>query len=386
MSLTGVAGMTRTVEVALSWRVLPTATTPAEVAATRAPRKVASFGVGATAFASATAGWAMVGGPSVSRLMYTSDAGATWTPKLAWHGYLMGGRLTAFDALGAGLVLGASPQDNGVIGIQLPPGGYTAVFAVTENGGTTWRLGPVPDPMRFTGMFHYLTPHQLWLVHRSGSFPARTSLARTGDGGATWAEADAPDGMLTAFSSPDDGVLTAPRDGGPDTLHVTADGGATWSRHRLPEPADVPAAIGGSLRPLARHGHPVVLLLRSIGGVYAYDGAHGWSQAHRLPMKPTRDGTHLLTFGAGGQICAASGHDLWFADDLGGPWEHRPVPLPDEETIADVAPADADVLWLTTTRHPGPGPAPSGRLYRTENNGAAWTPVPVESLRSIGDE
>jgi hypothetical protein len=364
------------VEVALSWRPLPAATAPAEVAAGSGAREVAGFGVGATAFASATTGWAVVGGPGASRLMYTSDAGATWTPQLAWHGYLMGNRLTAFDASRAGLVLGASLEDSDVIGVQLESGRYTAVFGATENGGTTWRLGPVPDSTRFTGMFHYLTAHQLWLVQRSGSFPAQTSLARTDDGGATWTEADVPEGSLVAFASPNDGVLIAPRDGGPDMLHVTGDGGGTWTAHRLPEPADVPAAIGGSLHPVTRPGTAVVLLLRSIGGVYAYDGSHGWSQAHRLPMKPTRDRLHLLAFG-GGQICAASGHDLWFADDLGGPWEHRPVPLPPEETIADAAPVGAGVLWLTTTRHPAPGTPPSGRLYRTANAGAAWTPVPV---------
>lgn len=371
--------------MALSWRALPTATTLVEVAATQAPREVPGLGVDATAFASATAGWAVVGGPFVRRLMYTSDAGATWTPQLAWHGYLMGRRLTVFDASRAGLVLGASPQDSDVIGVQLASGRYSAVFAATENGGATWRIGSVPDPMRFTGMFHYLTPDQLWLVHRSGSYPAQTSLARTEDGGATWAEADAPEGSLVAFSSPDDGVLIEPRDGGPDLLHVTGDGGSTWTEHRLPEPADVPAASGGSLQPVAEPGRPVVLLLRSIGGVYAYDGAHGWSRAHRLPMKPTRDGTPLLTFG-GGQICAFSGHDLWFAHDLDGPWEHRRMPLPTEETIADVAPVGTGVVWLTTTGHPGPGPGPSGRLYRTGNDGAAWTPVPVESLGSTGDE
>lgn len=369
--------------MALSWRALPTATTPIEVPATRAPREATGLGVGATAFANATTGWAVLGGPGGSRLMYTGDAGATWTPQLAWHGYLMGNRLTAFDASRAGLVLGTSAEDSDVLGVQLAPGGYAAVFGATENGGTTWRLGPVPDRMRFTGMFHYLTPRQLWLGH--WSYPARTSLARTEDAGVTWAEADTPEGTLMAFSSPDDGVLVAPRDGGPDMLYVTTDGGGTWTAHPLPEPADVPAAIGGALHPVARPGRPVVLLLRSIGGIYAYDGAHGWSQAHRLPMKPTWDETHLLTFSAD-RICAASGRDLWLADNLDGPWEHQRVPLPADETIADVSPAGTGVVWLTTTRHPGPGPAPSGRLYRTGNDGAAWTPVPVEPQGSIGDE
>jgi len=371
--------------VALPWRLSPAATAPVDIAATRAPREVAGFGVGGTAFATATTGWAMVGGPGMSRLMYTGDAGATWTPQLAWHGPLLG-RPSAFDARRAGLMLGVPPGNDDVNGYQLAFGGHTAVFAATENAGTTWHLGPVPDSPQFTGMFHFLTPRQLWLIRRVGSFPAQTHLARTRDGGATWAETDAPEGVFVAFSSPSDGVLIAPRDGGPDMLQVSGDGGGTWTPHRLPEPADVPAAIGGSLQPVARLGRPVVLLLRSIGGVYAYDGSHGWSQAHRLPMTPTRNGSHLLAFGAGGQVCAASGRDLWVADDLGGPWEHRPVPLPAEETIADVAPVGMGVLWLTTTRYPAPGTPPSGRLYRTENEGAVWTPVPVESQGRTGHD
>jgi hypothetical protein len=112
----------------------------------------------------------MVGGPGVSRLMYTSDAGATWTPQLAWHGPLLG-RLTAFDARRAGLMLGVPPENGDVNGYQVAFGGHTAVFAATENGGTTWHLGPVPDSTRFTGMFHFLTPRQLWLVQRVGYFP-----------------------------------------------------------------------------------------------------------------------------------------------------------------------------------------------------------------------
>jgi hypothetical protein len=94
-------------------------------------------------------------------------------------------------------------------------------------------------------------------------------------------------------------------------------------------------------------------------------------------MTPTRDGSHLLAFGPDGQVCAASGRDLWVADDLAGAWEHRPVPLPAAETVADVAPVGAGVLWLTATRRPAPGTPPGGRLYRTDNGGATWTPVPV---------
>jgi len=94
----------------------------------------------------------------------------------------------------------------------------------------------------------------------------------------------------------------------------------------------------------------------------------------------------LLAFGAGGRIWAGSGHDLWVADDLGGPWEHRPVPLPADEKISDVAAVGTGVLWLTTTCHPGPGTAPSGRLYRTDSEGAVWTLVPVESQGRSGHE
>jgi hypothetical protein len=68
----------------------------------------------------------------------------------------------------------------------------------------------------------------------------------------------------------------------------------------------------------------------------------------------------------------ASGHDVWVADDLAGPWQHRRVPLPEEETVGDICPVGNGVVWLTTAVGVG-----GGGLYRSENDGITWTRLPV---------
>jgi hypothetical protein len=55
------------------------------------------------------------------------------------------------------------------------------------------------------------------------------------------------------------------------------------------------------------------------------------------------------------------------------------VPLPDDEIIADIAPAGHGVLWLTTTRGHPMVPTPSGELYRSEDDGAHWIRLSVAS-------
>jgi hypothetical protein len=55
------------------------------------------------------------------------------------------------------------------------------------------------------------------------------------------------------------------------------------------------------------------------------------------------------------------------------------APLPSLEVIADIAPVDDGVVWLTTTHGASIGAVPSGQLYRSEDDGAHWTHLAVES-------
>src|SRR5262249_59106132 len=75
---------------ASSWRpagafVPPVEVTAADVTPVSMTSVESGLDVGSTAFASPTAGWALVGAPLAFRLLYTEDAGATWTPQLAWQ-------------------------------------------------------------------------------------------------------------------------------------------------------------------------------------------------------------------------------------------------------------------------------------------------------------
>ena len=55
-------------------------------------------------------------------------------------------------------------------------------------------------------------------------------------------------------------------------------------------------------------------------------------------MTPTQSWEDLLVLGEDGRAWAASRHDVWVAQNVAGPWEHRPVSLSDDENIADIAP------------------------------------------------
>jgi hypothetical protein len=62
---------------------------------------------------------------------------------------------------------------------------------------------------------------------------------------------------------------------------------------------------------------------------------------------------HVAVPGADGRIWAAAGHDLFVADDLVGPWQHRLVPLPAGQVITRLDPVGDGALWLTTRKFPG---------------------------------
>lgn len=392
-----------------SWRPELLRAAPVRVAAAP-PQRVSGLEVGQTAFATPTAGWALVGGlfgrRSERRLLYTADAGASWTPQLSWQGSLVG-RVTAFDAERAGLVLGLPEQASEVNGQPVGDGsGPVAIFAGTEDGGATWTLGREPRPRQFSGMFHFLSPRQLWIMIAPPFRYPQKDIARTADGGATWATMQAPGDLpvsLVAFSTLTDGVLVAVDQRHADILWATSDGGDTWTRTPLPPPP-VPEYAMTWLTPVVRPGRSMLLLLRAErysqkpakwAGTHAYyGGGQTWSGPYRLPM--THTGLDFAVVGGDGRFWAASGHNLWVADDLAGRWRHQTVPLHGEqlrgvardpalapalttEVIADIAPVGDGVIWLTTTHGTALGDIPSGRLFRSEDDGEHWTELTVES-------
>ncbi len=382
------------------WQAMPGLGPPAEVAAARARPPEAGFPVGDTAFASPTTGWAFVGDGRTAqcRVLFTEDAGATWSPQLSWRG-LFYGRLAAFGERQAGLGLAVSQGDD-INGYRPEPHaagdpfiGPDAFLLGTEDAGATWRLAPNPD--RHTSGFHFLTPRQIWLrsyVHWEDE--ARTDLIRTRDGGATWQRLRGKDGlavMSVSFQSATEGLLVAVQGDRVDLLCRTMDAGTSWEREPLVPPPGLPARADVHLIPVARQDAGVLLVLSAQSrsdsqrrprweGSYAYRraGQHGWDGPYRLPMAAVRSRPPQLAVpAADGRIWAAGGQDLFVADDLAGPWQRRSVRLPAGQLITRIDPVAGGVIWLTTDKYTLPGTMAGGQLYRSADDGAHWDRVLV---------
>jgi hypothetical protein len=373
-----------------TWRSVPALAAPIEVPAASAPREVHEHPIHAAAFASATTGWAVVGArtPPMSWLLRTEDAGVTWTCQLAWPGNPYG-RLRAFDTRRAALVVGLWPTySNEINGRSVAAGEpFYAFLAGTENGGATWTLGSMPD--RQGTRAHFLTPRQIWLlISVTDSYP-RSDPARTEDGGATWSRIEGAGDLpliQVAFSSQTDGLLIAQDRHRADILYRTTDGGTTWTRQQLAPPPGVPKSAETWLFPVQGAEMGSLLTLRAVSrrqaaarppweGTFGYARiGDGWVGPQRLPMRPASVGNDLLALAPDGRLWGAFGHDVWVGDDLAGPWQHRRVPLPEEEHIDDICPVGDGVIWLTTSV----GVA-GGALYRSADDGANWINLTVET-------
>jgi photosystem II stability/assembly factor-like uncharacterized protein len=372
-----------------TWRAVPALAAPVEVAATGAPRQVSGHPVHAAAFVSPTTGWTVVRASKqpMSWLLRTEDAGATWASQLAWPGNLLG-RLRAFDADRAGLVLGLWPTFSNEVNGQPVTAGepFYAFLAGTEDGGATWTLGSGPH-RQGTGVY-FLTTRQIWLLIHLSEFCPRSDPARTEDGGATWSRIEGTGDLpliQVAFSSLTDGLLIAADLRRADILYRTADGGITWTRQQLPPPPGLPARAETWLFPVLSPEVGNLVTLRAVSrresttrprweGTFGYArSGDGWTGPYRLPMPPASLGNDLLAPGPDGRLWGAFGHDVWVSDDLAGPWQHLPVPLPDEENIDDIFPVGDGVLWLATS---GPD---CGQLYRSDDDGAHWTRLSIAS-------
>jgi hypothetical protein len=364
-----------------TWRPVAAAAAPIGVPASAGEPPPPGLPVGAAVFTSATTGWVVTGGGTspMSYLLHTEDAGASWTAQLAWPGTLLG-RLRAFGPGRAALALGLWPgaQINGRSGAA----GQTVLLAGTHDAGATWTLGSPPD--KHTAGAYFLSPQQFWLrVHVPGS-AFTTDLARTCDGGATWERIGGtgyPPMIDVVFASPACGLLVEQDRHQADLLSSTSDGGQTWQRLTLTAPAGVPRSAETWLLPVPSPDPGTLLTLRAVArsrktfgpgweGVWAYTrGGDDWAGPHGLPSAPASVGHDVLAAGPDGRFWAASGHDVWDAGDLAGPWRHRRVPLPPQETVADLCPV-AGGVWLMTGAGVG-----GGELYRGDEDGYGWRRV-----------
>jgi len=230
----------------------------------------------------------------------------------------------------------------------------------------------------------------------------RSDLMRSQDGGVTWQRVAGLDGlgvMTMRFQSTNEGLLVATGERNRvDVLYRTADGGITWERVPLALPPGLPASAETLLDPVTRPDGGVLLMLSAKShsdaerrprweGSYAYQRAgrngsegRGWDGPYRLPLPAARlSPPHLAMPGPDGRVWVAAGRDIYVADDLAGPWQHRLVPLPDGQVITRLDPVADGVLWLTTRPFPTVGRVSGGQLYRSPDDGANWTRVAVRA-------
>jgi photosystem II stability/assembly factor-like uncharacterized protein len=338
-------------------------------------------------------------GETLTYLLRTDDAGATWVPQLAWHGDPY--RVTAFGPDRAVVQLGTWGEAL-VNGQPVPPSGRRAELAHVAVGhtvdrGRTWTMAGIPDETRCTGAY-FTGPHDGWTVVGS-YFGEPSSLAGTRDGGRTWRVRQLPVAALAdgvAFRTATDGHLVAePRVDGL-CVYATGDGGDSWRE----QPLRLPKGVRRRVRPLlsppryADDGSAVMVLRADFGsesapippaaGLYAYrlaPGAQTWSAPVKLPTVPSLEDRDLASYGRDGRLWAASGHDLWRSDDPAGPWTHTVVPLPDDVGVAAIGSYGGSTVWLATRPRPAAPPRPrrgtGSRLYRSGDGGASWQKVTV---------
>lgn len=143
------------------------------------------------------------------------------------------------------LFIALSPVDEDTVWVA-GVGVEGALFARTDDGGSSWETGTVPgtDALEFRDVHAFDGSTALLLSIGSGS---DSRIYRTEDAGATWTERfrmDHPEGFIDCFDfwDQDRGILYGDAIDGGLWMATTADGGRTWTRippDRLPDPIGV---------------------------------------------------------------------------------------------------------------------------------------------------
>ncbi|MFI5399373.1 MAG: WD40/YVTN/BNR-like repeat-containing protein [Candidatus Binatia bacterium] len=270
----------------------------------------------------------------------------------------------------------------------------TIVFG-TDDGGASWRRSQpisVAGPnLAFRSNLYFIDPTHGWLLVFGTQLEF---LYRTTDGGAHWqqlAHATSPPGgcvwVQVVFSSLATGWMACPADG--PGLLVSHDGGVSWNAPSLPVPAnslELMPAFSDSL-----HGtiaSEAGLLATTDGGwtwsvlplpgaihsaVNFVDAAHGWEVGGSIDLRN-------LSSSAG----AAVPVPLFRTDDGGNTW----VPVPTDLLLASSYGQVQDLYFIdprngfaiAVTAVPDYGRwIDQGNLLKTADGGVTWTlvgPVP----------
>jgi photosystem II stability/assembly factor-like uncharacterized protein len=280
----------------------------------------------------------------------------------------------------------------------------TIVFG-TDDGGASWRRsGPISGA---GASLFFIDPTHGWLLLPgpvAASPPADPSAAtqleflyRTTDGGAHWqllSHATSPPGacawVQVVFSSLATGWIanSCPSGNGPGLL-VSRDGGVSWNAQSLPTRAD----SGGFMPAFSDSLHGI--LVSSAGMLATTDGGRTWSvvplpgelvvnfvdAAHGWALGGSSD---LLNNNSGSSSAGAVRVPLFRTDDGGNSW----VPVPTDLLLVTgygrvrqlyfVDPRNGFAIALTAVPVYGSW-AYQGNLLKTADGGVTWTlvgPVP----------
>ena len=250
--------------------------------------------------------------------------------------------------------------------------GTGGTFAVTTDGGVTWRAGRVPgaDSLEFRDV-QGVSDRTAYLLS-SGNGPA-SRIYRTDDGGATWAlqfqNADSAAFYdCFAFWNPGRGVVMSDQVKGRFPAMRTTDG-RTWTDigNRLPAAQEGEGAFAASGTCVATHGRDQGWISTGAAAksrvLLTTDGGETWS-AHDVPIV---------------QGTATSGmFSIAFRDSLNGIIVGGDLQAPG--TTQNVArSADGGRSWTLATSTPFPGAAfgvayaDGGTVVATGPGGAAWS-------------
>ena len=303
---------------------------------------------------------------------------------------------------------------------------YGGEVYISADAGETWRLPGQPEnpPLSDPSGPAWLVinpdhPRTLLVARgRSGSIPGDLTVARSADGGTTWARVavtglPAQGGVrslaalagdiyllntdMGAFRSADGGVTWQPLEGPLNSggvaefcplpgarqtvlaatgygLFVSEDGGALW--HALGTGLPFNSKLAGLLtdprrpeRILAISDNQTLwgllapMVLRSVDGGQPSQ-PRGWTPAaHGLPaVEPT---AWTLDPGNPDAILLASYEHFMRSDDAGLSWQVTRLDLSSRRAIA-VAPTDSDIIYL------------GGRpVLRSNDRGATWSEIPI---------
>jgi len=255
-------------------------------------------------------------------------------------------------------------------------GTYGGGLHQSEDGGETWAVLAADKEHQFT---EALVPSPAYPEDPTLFVVTARRLLRTGDGGESFRQLDAP-GIALAHDvalSPgfaDDGIAFAvgtTEDEGQWVLARSDDGGETWSEVWRGETPPAPQIVSVLVPPaFAADGVLFGIQEEPPALVRSGDGGTTWEEA--LPMDEA--GTQLLAV-AGGLVAVTPSGEVWQGDAAGEGWELVSEIQGDVVTARVVMGTAevADAIFVSL--------APSG-LLRSDDGGISWTHV-ANSFGSI---